>query len=163
MSTPNGNSWIRTRCTLESTTVMHLLDALHRLLGRHIEVHNQIRALHKVRHILRQCAVRVKVALLEQALLHQHLGKDHVLVDRAVLHTAAALPNDDLLLFEAQVEQVHLQRKAVLLHVLVKIGEVLVRHDWLKIRRQVQHLAERSRQRRLASANQARDADEDLF
>ena len=86
MSTPNGNSWIRTRCTLESTTVMHLLDALHRLLGRHIEVHNQIRALHKVRHILRQCAVRVKVALLEQALLHQHLGKDHVLVDGAILH-----------------------------------------------------------------------------
>ncbi len=61
------------------------LDAREALLGRHIEVHNQVRPLHKVGHVLAQRTVRLKVALLEQPLLHQHLGKDHVLVDGAVL------------------------------------------------------------------------------
>ena len=56
----------------------------------------------------------------------------------------------------------HLQRERVLLHVLVEIRQIVVRDHRLKVGGQAELLAERGGQRRLAGADEARDADEDL-
>jgi hypothetical protein len=56
----------------------------------------------------------------------------------------------------------HLERKRVLLHVLVEIRQVVIRDYRLKVGGQAELLAECGGQRCLAGANEARDADEDL-
>jgi hypothetical protein len=60
-------------------------DPRERLLGGHVEVHNQVRLAHEVGHVVEQRNVRVKVALVHQTGVLEHPGKDKVLVHGPVV------------------------------------------------------------------------------
>ena len=64
--------------------------------------------LHEVRHVAEERSIRLVFSLLHHARVLEHLGKDGVLVDSPVLHSATPLPYDLLVLLETTVQQIYL-------------------------------------------------------
>ena len=64
-------------------------------------MYDDVGLLHEVGHVVEEALIRLEVSLLHQPAVPEHPREDAVLIDRAILHTAAAAPNDLLLLLEA--------------------------------------------------------------
>ncbi len=87
------------------------LDPFQRLLGGHIQVHNQSRLAHEVCHVVEERDVGVVVARLHQLRFGEDLREHGILVDGTILNASFSLPNDLLMLSESLIQQIDLQRE----------------------------------------------------
>jgi len=125
-----------------------------------VQVDNDVWLFHKIAHVLEEVSICAVVPVAHQPAVLEHFGKNGVLVDGAVLNTAFALPNDDLLLGEPFVEEVYLHRERFFGHIFVKISEIDIVFHRFVVNRQLQLFGQSSGKRRLASANETADANE---